>query len=317
MFLKRYNVKGVAGRLRRSLSRPDGRTADSWRAGGVRLLFLILGSLIAALAYALFLVPFNISPGGVSGISIIVNHFTGWSIGTLYLVLNIPLMILGFFHLGRWQFLSRTLVAVVTFSLATDFFIDWLPTWLDQFPITDDVLLNTLYGGIIGGIGAGLVYRSGGTLAGTGVTGRIIQRKTGVPLSQVFLYTDGIIIVIAGLVFGWEIALYSMLALFINGAASDYTLEGPSVVRTATIITDQPEAVNRALLERLNRGVSQWEITGAYTGRNHTMLMCTVYRSRVNDLKRIVAEVDGKAFVVIGTAQQALGSSFRPLKRVS
>ena len=150
---------------------------------------------------------------------------------------------------------------------------------------------------------------------GTSILGRIIQQKTGAPLSQIFLYTDGIVIFAAGLVFGWQLSLYALLTLFLSGLASDYTLEGPSSVRTATIITDDPEAVSRALIQTLGRGVSQWEITGGYTGQNHSMIFCTIYRPQVNELKRVVAEVDKKAFVVIGTAHQALGFGFTPLSK--
>jgi uncharacterized membrane-anchored protein YitT (DUF2179 family) len=274
---------------------------------------LVVGALIAALAYSLFLVPFNIAAGGVGGISIIINSFTGWPIGTLYLILNIPLLVLGYYHLGGWSFLWRTVLAVVIFSLSIDIFSARLPMWLDTYPLTDDVLINAIYGGILGGIGAGMLYRSGGTLGGTSIVGRIVQRKTGAPLSQIYIYTDGVIIFVAGLVFGWELALYAALTLFLNGVASDYTLEGPSVVRSVTIITDHPDSVSKALLNGLGRGVSYWGITGAYTGRHHSMLMCTVYRSQVTSLRQIIAEVDGEAFVVIGTAQQALGSSFRPI----
>ena len=279
-----------------------------------RVLALILGALIAALAYSLFLVPFNIAAGGVGGISIIINNFTGWPIGTLYLVLNIPLLILGYFQLSGWSFLWRTVLAVLVFSMAVDIFVAGLPVWLDQYPLTDDVLISAIYGGILGGVGAGILYRSGGTLGGTSIVGRIVQQKTGAPLSQIFLYTDGLIILAAGLIFGWEIALYAALTLFLNGAASDYTLEGPSVVRTVTIITNHPDSVSKALIEGLGRGVSYWGITGAYTGRHHSMLMCTVYRSQVTTLQQIIVEVDKDAFVVIGTAHQALGFGFRPLK---
>lgn len=288
--------------------------AQVWEASR-KLFTLVVGSVLSALGYALFLVPFNIAAGGVSGTSIIINHFTGWPVGVLYFVMNIPLLVLGFFYLGRWRFIWKTLVAVTLFSTLSDVFILYLPRWLEQYPLNQDTLLNAVYGGIIGGIGGGFIYRFGGTMGGTSILGRIIQQKTGAPLSQIFLYTDGIVIFAAGLVFGWQLSLYALLTLFLSGLASDYTLEGPSSVRTATIITDDPEAVSRALIQTLGRGVSQWEITGGYTGQNHSMIFCTIYRPQVNELKRVVAEVDKKAFVVIGTAHQALGFGFTPLSK--
>ncbi len=279
-----------------------------------RAVFMVVGTIIAALGYSLFQVPYNIAAGGVGGISIIVNYFTGWPIGMMILVMNIPLLILGYFYLGRWLFVVRTVVAVGLFSAATDLFLAYLPGLLVEYPLTNDILLSAIYGGLVGGIGGGLVYHAGSTLGGTGIIGRIIQLKTGIPLSQVYLYTDGAIVLVAGAVFGWEIALYAMLTLFLAGIASDYTLEGPSSVRTATIITSRPEVMTRALIGGLNRGVSQWQITGGYTGEPHAILMCTIYRPQVNDLKRIVAGVDAQAFVTIGVAHQALGAGFAPLK---
>ena len=287
--------------------------AHLWEAG-LNLFTLVVGSVLSALGYALFLVPFNIAAGGVSGISIIINHYTGWPVGILYFVMNLPLFVLGFFYLGRWQFIWKTLIAVVLFSVLSDLFIWYLPQLLSHYPVNEDTLLNAVYGGIMGGVGAGFIYRFGGTMGGTSIVGRIIQQKTGAPLSQIFLYTDGIVILLAGLIFGWEVSLYALLTLFLSGLASDYTLEGPSSVRTATIITDKPEAVAQALIAELGRGVSQWQITGGYTGQTHSMVFCTVYRPQVNELKRVVATVDNKAFVVIGTAHQALGYGFTPLK---
>jgi uncharacterized membrane-anchored protein YitT (DUF2179 family) len=287
----------------------------NWWSAIRRVVVLVAGALIASLGYSLFQVPFKIAAGGVGGIGIILNHFTGWPVGTLFLVLNVPLLVLGFFTLGRWRFLSRTLLAVAVFSVSVDFFVANLSRWLEGSPLTDDILLSAIYGGIVGGIGGGILYRSGGTLGGTSIVGRILQLKTGAPLSQVYFYSDGLIIFTAGLIFGWEVALYALLTLFLNGVASDYALEGPSSVRTATIITDRPEEVSLALIDNLNRGVSRWSITGAFTGEDHCMLLCTVYRPQVNDLKRLVAEADPRAFVVIGTAHQALGYGFTPLRR--
>ena len=279
-----------------------------------QVLLLVVGTTISALGYSLFQVPYNIAAGGVSGIGIIVNHFTGWPIGTFYLVMNVPLLILGFFNLGGLRFLWRTILAVLLFSSLVDLFNAQLPRLLTRFPVTDDVLLSAIYGGIVGGIGIGLIYRSGGTIGGTSILGRILQKRTGAPLSQLYFYTDGVIILTAGLVFGWEIALYALLTMFLNGLASDYVLEGVSNVRTATIITDRPEEIAQAIIAQLGRGVSFWPVTGAYTGRPHTMLLCTIYRSQLNPLKQLVAELDRDAFVIVGKTHQALGFGFPPLR---
>jgi uncharacterized membrane-anchored protein YitT (DUF2179 family) len=277
------------------------------------LLLLILGAVISAVGYAVFQVPYNIAAGGVSGIGILVNHFTGWPVSTFYLVANIPLFLLGYIYLGRWRFLWSTALVVLIFSFATQWLEVMLPQYLTSYPITDNVLLSAIWAGLVGGIGGGLVYWAGATLGGTAIVGRIIQVKTGLSLSQIYLFVDGTIVAAAALIFGWETALYAMLTLLLSGIATDYVLEGPSRTRTATIITSNPQPVIDALMAELSRGVSHWEVVGGYTGEKRTIIVCTIYRPQVNDLKRILARLDPKAFVTIGITQEALGQGFGDL----
>lgn len=278
------------------------------------LLLLATGVTLTALGYAIFQVPWNIAAGGIGGLSLIVNRFTGWPVGVIYFLLNIPLFVIGFNTLGRWQFVSKTLAVVLLFSVLTDLFTWLLPTLLQPWPVTDNLLLSALYGGIVGGVGGGLIYRSGASAGGTSILGRVVQVKTGIPLSQVLLMTDGIIVTLMGLTFGWEISLYALLMLFLWGMAADYTLEGPSTVRAVTIVTDQPEAVTLALREGLGRTVSRWPVTGGYTGAERAMLLCTVHRPQVTLLKQLILHADPAAFFVIGDAHQAVGGGFTPLR---
>jgi len=265
--------------------------------------FLLAGALILAVNVNLFLVPQNIAPGGVSGAAIILNHYTGWPIGISMLVMNLPLLGIGFRYLGRFRFLTRTLVVVLIYNLGVDLLAGWLPTG----GITDDLLLNSLYGGLLGGAATGLVYRASGTIGGTGILSRIVQKRTGIPISQVYLLTDGGIILLAGLTFGWERALYALITLFVWGVAADFILEGPSVVRMAFIVTDKPDPVAQALLTRLGLGVTAWSARGKFSETSHTVLFCTVSRPEVDALRSLVAEIDPDAFLVIGHGQQASG----------
>lgn len=296
--------------LRLRLSRADSWRHISWWTALQRVLLLMTGVVIAALGFAVFQVPYDIAAGGVGGIAIIINHFTGWPVGTTYFVLTAPLLVIGFFYLGRWTFLSQTIVAATLFSFLTDIFLAYLPRYLDRWPITEDVFLSAVYAGVVGGIGTGFVYKAGATMAGSGIVSRIIQMKTGIPLSQLYLYVDGGVVVLAGIIFGWELALYAMLTLLLHGMASDYVLEGPSRARTATIVTTQPDAVKAALLTRLGRTVSHWETVGGYSGQARTMMICTFYRPQLSDFKRIMKEVDPEAFISIGVTQQAIGRGF-------
>ncbi|HRW49259.1 MAG: YitT family protein [Caldilinea sp.] len=280
-----------------------------------RLMLIVIGAVLAGLGFSLFQVPYNIAAGGVSGIAILINHFTGWPISVMYLVMNVPLFVLGFFYLGRWRFLISTALAVLLFSFTTGVGNQYLPTVLAEWPITDNILLSAIYAGLIGGIGGGLLYLAGATMGGTAIIGRIIQVKTGLSLSQIYLFVDGAIVLAAGIVFGWEIALYAMLTLLLSGQAADFVMEGPSRARTAMVITTEPEAITRALIAELGRGVSYWDAVGGYTGEKRTVVMCTIYRPQVGELKRVVASHDPHAFVIIGTTQQALGEGFTELRQ--
>ena len=206
---------------------------------------LTMGSVILAVNFDLFLAPSNIAPGGVSGSAIIIHEFTGWPKGLTMLILTLPMLIVGFFYLGRFRFLVRASYVTLVYSMGIDALVIYLPTG-----VTKDLLLNALYGGILGGIGIGLIYRGGTSPAGTSVISRVIQMKTGIPNSQLYMLIDGGVILIAGLVFGWEMALYAFITLFTWGFVADYILEGPSVVRTVFIVTDLPEEVSQILTDR-------------------------------------------------------------------
>ncbi len=277
---------------------------------------MLIGILIAAFGYAVFQIPHQVSAGGIGTISLIVNNYVPQlSIGMAFWLLNIPMIILGFFTLGRWAFATRTLIASTLFSIATDTFGLWLPDLVGYWPLTDNMILNVVYAGLLGGVGSGLIYKSGASTGGTGVLALIVQGRTGLPLSVASLLNDGVIIFSAGLVFGWEAALYSFLILVTYGYASDFAMEGPSSTRTATIVTNNPERVANALMAKLNKGVSYWEITGGYTGQKHFMVTTTMLRSQVDAVQRTIAEVDQDAFVTIGMSQKALGQGFRPIAR--
>lgn len=266
-----------------------------------------LGAVIAIICFNLFLAPSQIAPGGVSGLSLIINRYTGFPPGLIMLVLNIPILLLGYFYLGRRQFLLKTAYATLVYNLGVDLSAGWFP----EGGITDDPVLVALFGGVIGGLSSGFYFRAGSTSAGTNVISRVLQLRTGIPISQLYLLIDGGIIALEGFVFGWEIALYAIIMLFIWGLAADYVQEGPSVVRTATIVTNVPEIVATSIMEKLGVGVTAWEGQGMFTQAARTILFCTISRPDVRTLQVLIAEVDPQAFLVIGHAQQRIGGSLR------
>ena len=274
---------------------------------------ILAGALAQAVALRLFMVPAQLASGGISGISQLIHHFTGWSIGLMVFIGNIPLFLLGWRRLGGRRFAIRTLAAVTAYSFFTEAVL-----WLPFFPrdgLTTDLVLNSLYGAVVSGIGYGLVYRAQGTSGGTDILARILNRWKGVPMTQSYLMTDTLVVLAAGFVFGWQKALYAIIVLYVSGLVVDGTLEGAGTVRTALIITTRCEEISRRILAEMERGVTILDGTGAYTGAKRPVLYCVVTRSEVQQLKTITHETDPQAFIVIGAAHEALGEGFQALKK--
>jgi uncharacterized membrane-anchored protein YitT (DUF2179 family) len=271
---------------------------------------ILAGALIQAAAIRLFLVPANLVSGGVAGAAQLINHYTGFPIGFMILVGNIPLFLLGWKYLGGKRFAVRTAVAVVFVSLFTDLLVYVLP----EGGLTQDLVLNTLYGGVVSGAGFGLVYLGRGTSGGSDILARILNHR-GVSLRASYMVTDAIVMFVAGLSFRWENALYALVMLYISGIAAEGMMGGTQVLRTAFIITENTQPISDAILTELERGVTVLPGRGGYTGSERVVLYCVVSRSEVNQLKAIVREADPQAVMVIGHAQEALGEGFVPLAK--
>ncbi|MCL5611013.1 MAG: YitT family protein [Chloroflexi bacterium] len=274
---------------------------------------ILVGSVIEAIALRLFLVPANLASGGVSGIAQLLNHFTGWPIGVMVLVGNLPLFVIGWRYLGGRRFALRSAFSVIVYSLV----VDLIPRFhlLPASGITDDIFLNSLYGAVVAGVGYGLVYRARSTSGGSDILARILNHYRSVSMTQSYLMVDSSVILAAGFVFGWKQALYAIITLYVSGIVSETILEGSGTVRTALIITAQPDHVSMRVLDELERGVTILQGTGAYTGEDRPVLYCVITRAEVAQLKAIVQEADPQAFIVIGVAHEALGEGFKSLQR--
>ena len=283
-------------------------------------ILIVIAAALQAIALRLFFIPAQLASGGVSGIAQLINHYTDWPIGLMILIGNVPLFILGWRFLGGRHFAFRTATAILSYSLLTDLIVKiqfFSPNGAGTALINDlqgDLLLSSLYGAIIGGIGYGLVYRARGTSGGSDILARILNNWRGVSMTQSYLMVDTAVILGAGLVFGWKEALYAMIALYVSGLVAETTLEGGGTVRTAMIVTSEPKAVADRIIDGLLRGVTILDGTGAFTGAERPVLYVVISRAEVSRLKAIVNDVDPRAFMVIGYAHEALGEGFRPLK---
>ena len=273
----------------------------------LQTLLINIAALLSATAVVAFLVPSGIAPGGVSGIAIILNHVIGTPVGVMTLLFNLPILVLGYYTLGGWQVIAKTVVFVVLFSVFTDLLVPLFPAE----GLSQNHLLNAIFSGIFGGISGGINFRLGATSGGTTVLMRILNLRFGIPTSSSSLYIDGLIVGASSLAFGWESAMFAIISLGVYGMVCDYVLEGPSVIRTATIITNRPEAISELMLHTLHRGVTAWDAQGKFTEETHKVLFVTVLRSEVTALRELVAMADPDAFLVIGQGHVAYGKGFK------
>lgn len=268
---------------------------------------LSIAALLSAITTTLYYVPSELAPGGLNGISIILNGLVGSPVGLVTLALNVPMLVLGHRYLGGRKVVVRTMYFTVLYTIL----IDLLTPILPAEGLSSDVLLNAIFGGILGGISGGLCFRMGSTGGGTTIASRILNVRTGIPISLASLYIDGGIIAASALVFGWESAMYAVLSVLVYGMVTDYVLEGPSMIRTATIITDHPRMVADVILNTMQRGVTSWEAEGMYTQQPRGVLFVTVTRSQVTLLRQLVLAADPKALIVIGQGHIAYGKGFK------
>ena len=268
---------------------------------------ILMGSIIGGMAYPLFMTPSAIAPGGVTGVTVILNHIFGLPVGVTSLILNIPIFALAYRSMGR-IFAFRSVIAMILFSLA----IDVLPLQA----MTMDPLLATLFGGVLLGIGLGLIMRGGATTGGTDMLANIIHRR--VPFLQVgmILFSlDFLVIMAAGVFIGANEALYALINIYVSSKVIDAVLMGFTANKACYVITSKWEKVTDRILKELERGATLFQARGAWTHDERPVIMCVISRSELSRLKRVVREEDAGAFVIVTEAFEALGEGFESLQR--
>jgi len=265
--------------------------------------FIVLGSLLVGVGLEIFLVPNSIIDGGIIGLSILTAYLTNLPIGLFTFVFNLPFVIIGYRHIGR-TFAVTTVVGVILMSV----FVTLLH---DVMPMTNDKLLAAVFGGVILGIGVGTIIRYGGSLDGTEIVAILFTRNTGFSVGEIVMFLNIFILSGAGFVFGWESAMYSLIAYYIAFKMIDITIEGLDESKSVTIISDYPEELSAAIMDRLGRGVTHIYGKGGYTGEPKELLYVIVTRLEVAKLKSIVLEIDPGAFVAIEHVADVMGGRFR------
>ena len=269
-------------------------------------LLIVLGCVLGAAAYPLFLVPNNIAPGGLTGIATILNYLFGWPVGITSLVLNLPLFLIGYKAMGR-VFVFRSLVATVLFSVCID--LIQLP------PLTDDILLGSVYGALLLGLGLGLILRGGATTGGSDMIARMVNKRFPLLTVGTFLFmVDCCVILCAAFTMSARAALYALICIFVSARAVDLVLAGFGSAKACYIITRNSAVIARRIMDELERGATLIHATGAYSGEEKTVVLSVVSQNEVIPLKRIVRQEDQKAFVFITDTHETLGEGFSALE---
>ncbi len=266
-------------------------------------LFVIIGAVIIAIGFNVFLLPNQVASGGVSGISTILNGLFGWNAGIIQYAFNIPLFIAGVLILGK-KFGVKSFIGTITLPAFVILTSGWEPWTLNP-------LLGAIFGGIVVGSGLGLVFKGKASTGGTDLLAQIITKFTGLTLGTSVLMIDGIIAVSAALVFDLEKGLYAIIGLYVTTKTIDIIQLGFSQSKMAYIITNREEEMRDAIYREVNRGVTKLPAFGGYTGEEKTFLMVVVYQTEFTKLKQVVKMVDPTAFVVVADAYEVLGEGFK------
>ncbi|MDD6491141.1 MAG: YitT family protein [Firmicutes bacterium] len=263
----------------------------------------------AAISYgagvSLFIDPNNLAPGGISGLSIVINRLVPISTGVLFLLFNIPIMLLGAWKFGM-KFIVSTLYATSIISVFTEIF-NQVP------PLTQQPLLGALFGGILVAVGVGFALRAGATTGGTDIIVKCLkQRKPHLKTGSIFLIIDSIIIGIGGIVFGnVETVLYSTISAYVTSQTLDFVLYGRDGAKMFYIISNSSEAITQRILNEMHIGVTHLYGTGAFKKEQKQVIFCVVKKQSAYKIEEIVKQEDSTAFMIISSATEIFGEGYK------
>ncbi len=265
-----------------------------------------LGAAIYAIAVDCFSSPNNIAPGGVTGLSTLINHLTGFPIGVMVILLNIPILGASYKKFGL-KFVARTLVGTLLASVFIDLGALFLPVY------TGDRLLASMFGGAFAGIGTGLILLRGATTGGTDILSRLVKLKLPhISLGSLILLMNVVVMALAGVVYGnIESMLYSAVVFVLSSRAVDYVVLGAGRSKMLLIVTTCGDTLPKRIITESSRGVTVLPVTGAYTGEEKKCLLTVVRPNEVAHIKRLVREIDPGAFVIMTEAGEVFGKGFK------
>lgn len=280
---------------------------------------IVIGSFILAAGFVFFISPYRIVPGGVYGISIVIHFMTrgmfsfapdGFPIGLMGLILNIPLTIIGIRILGP-KFGVKTVLGFVL----TSAFMDGLTYWRGDLPLVEnDALLSSIFGGALIGFGLGLIFKSKASSGGSDIVAMIINKYTRLPVGQLIIYVDSVIVLVGLAAFGdWKIPLYSWIVIFITGKVIDVVMQGVNYDKTLFIISDKYEAIRDKIINDLDRGGTFISGKGMFNGAEKTIIFTVVNRRELAMIEEFIHKTDPRAFLTVMDANDIIGEGFKSL----
>ena len=278
-----------------------------------KIVILLTGSLIFAMGINYFAIPSNLAEGGFTGISLLLFYLFGFSPGLVILLLNIPLLFVGYKVFGKQTFIY-TILGIASSS----FFLEItnnIVTWFGPPP--EDTLLCTLYTGVLVGIGLGLIFRTGGTTGGVDIIARLVNKFYGWSIGRTMLMFDFGVILSSVFIIGLDMAMYTLVSVFISARVIDFVIEGLNASKAVTIVSNRPQELAGTIVKKMNRGVTILTGRGGYTGKTREVLYVVVGRNELPKLKQIVHQIDPLAFVVVGDARDVLGEGFSYEKTIA
>ncbi|MBO5797394.1 MAG: YitT family protein [Clostridia bacterium] len=282
-------------------------TSARWTQQAMSFLHYIAGSVLYAVGVDMFISPNELVPGGVTGISLLINHVVpAFPVGIGIIVINLPLLLLAWRFLGR-SFTLRTSFVTVFSSVTIDLLEPFLPHY------TNNPLLAAIFGGVLSGVGLVLIFLRGATTGGSEIVARLLERRyPHISIGRLMLLVDGLVIGASALVFGrLEAAMYAAVLVFVSALVMDELIGGTRRTRTVLIITEKREELALSLTNKIQRGITVLDAAGAYTGDPRQVLMCAVRPSEVYPLRLLVREADPGAFIIVLNSEQVLGAGFQ------
>ena len=268
----------------------------------------LLGCALAGVGFSFFTFPNNIVSGGLTGIGQILNLLTGLPVGITVIVMNIPLFAVAWKKFGL-RFIIYSLIGMVFSNLAIDFF--------DMFHIalTNDILLAAVYGGLLKGVGYGLIFTTGGTGGGTDILSRLLRRKYAyIQLGNISLALDAVVVIAFAVIFKRaDSAMYTIITMFVSSRVINLLLYGMSNSSICYIITTCPHDLAKVIGAKLNRGATLLKGEGAYSGKEHDVVLCAVKHNQIPALKKIVSDMDEHAFVIVTQSHEVFGKNFQDI----